>query len=1107
MKANFKLIFLTSFTVFLSFQSLSFAQNYKDMMKDNTVNFYDVVDKAEAYFKTIDKKAKGSGYKNFMRWVINNEYKYYPSGNRMTVDPAFTTKAYDKFLKSNNTNANKNSMAGGWRELGPFLVENITGHYAAGMGRVEDFYVDPSNTQKIYIGSRSGGFWKTLNEGDTWTKSDTENLPASGVNAIAVDPSNTDHVYINVRNSDNGYSYGIYESTNAGTTFTETDFNPTNLGLGGLGSNFTIYTVAYHPTISNLLLVGTSNGLYKTTDNFSTWTQVITSGDFFQIKFHPTNSSILYTVNHNSSGTNFLYRSNDTGDTYATTTITGNNGEPARIDVSPDAVSSVFFISASGVWRSNNNGSTFSNLGNPGFGADGFAVNDTDDTNLIIGALDIANSTNGGSGFTKRTDWSLFEASNGTGTLEQNYFNSNSYVHADLRVAKAVNGVFYVGTDGFLAKSTNGGVNWTNLMQVGAPAIRENYKLGISQSDNRVAICGSQDNGTTIKTATEWVEAYGADGMEGIILPLNPDYMIGSFQFGGRIRTLDSGVSNSIVTSNATDGWWEAPLLYDPNDHFKVYDFRNGVYVSDDFGLNYTYVGEPSFLTASYWDQIRNAEIAQNDSNIIVVNKGSAIEKSIDGGVTWTSIKSNLPAIGHQIQDIAFNPNDDDDIIVVHSWYNAGNEMVFRTTDGGASWSNITFNIGDIPVHSVVIDHTANPNIYIGTEVGVFYKPLNGNTWTEYNTDLPNVTVEELEINYGANTIKAATWGRGLWEYDLVGRGNYPSIETTEITDTPTLDTPKEGVSQFVTSTIDYVGTLSSVEVRYSVNNQSFNNTISMSNTTGNTWVSNSAIPNGIVGDKVYFKVVATGSSSDTSETYKFMYELREAYCSSQGIAGTGADYINQVTLGPSFVNNSGQSMYTFYDSLGPTVLNIGDTYQITSRLNFAFAADVAAAWIDFNHNAEFEASEEITMSSYVANVSTGSFTVPTGAVLGEAVRMRVSNIYNNVTDPCGSFFGEVEDYLVTFIDNSLSVNDFNTLNSSINIYPNPSKGDVFVKSESDNITKVELYDLRGRRVIQQNNLNTLQTTFNIEHLEESLYILNIYSSGRKVTKKLIKSN
>ncbi len=1109
LKHLFKTILL--FISIFFFQQTAYSQDYKDMMKNNTINFYDVVDEAESYFKTIDIYAKGSGYKQFMRWANSNEYKYYPSGDRLSIDPEFATKAYQKNSANKSTPLNRSNMFGGWREIGPFAIDNITGHYAAGMGRVEDFYVDPNNTQNIYICSRSGGLWKTENEGSTWSITSTEILLASGVNSIAVDPLNFNHVYVALQNANNNYSFGLYESLDGGTSFNETGFNPTSLGLGGLGSNFRIYTITHHPTITNLLLVGTSNGLYKTTNNFSTWTNVIDTGEIVQVEFHPTNASIIYAYNNLQK--NLVYVSNNTGNTFSTTTISGNSNESATIAVTANASNDLYFASSSGIFKSTNSGSSFSFISNSfnsisTIGTDAFAVNSTNNQNLLIGGVDGANSTDGGVNFTKRTNWYLADPIHGTGTLEQNYFNSTAYVHADLRTAKSINGDFYVATDGCLAKSVDGGVTWQNLMQTNAPAIRENYKLGISQSNNNVAICGSQDNGTTIKNSTEWVEAYGADGMEGIILPLNPEYMIGSYQFGGRIRTLNAGTSNTIVTSNGTNGWWEAPLAYDPNDQFKIYDFRNGVYASTDFGLNYNYVGTPSFLSSNpnnYWWQIRNAEIAQNNSDIMVVSRASEIEKSTNGGVNFFDIKNNLP--NHEIQDIAFNPTDDDDIIVVNASYQNNGQKVYRSTNGGASWSNITFNIGDIPVHTVVIDHTNNPNIYIGTEVGVYYMPLNGNNWILYNTGLPNVAVQELEINYGANTIKAVTWGRGLWEYDLVGRDIYPSIESTSITNPPTLNSPLEGRDQFVSSVINYSGTLTNVEVKYAINNQLLNNTISMTNTSGNLWISDQALPSSaLVGDKVFFKVFATGSNTDTSDTYKFMYEVRDfSYCTSEGLSGTGSDYINQVGLG-SFVNNSSQDYYTLYDTLEPIQLTLGETYQLSVSLNYAFEPDQAAAWIDFNRDAVFDTTELINMSGYTNNISTGNFTVPNDVVLGQTLRMRVSNIYNNTIAPCGNVSGEVEDYLITVNNSTFTVNEFNQNDKTVSIYPNPSTSEVFVKS-SENISKIELFDIRGRKVIQQNNLNKLDTQFNIEHFDEAMYILNIYTKDRVIVKKLMKLN
>ena len=78
--------------------------SYKEKMNDNYVNFYDVVKEAEAYFETIDKDKKGSGYKPFMRWKYANEYKYFPTGDRSNVDPYFVENQFTNYKKENPSN-------------------------------------------------------------------------------------------------------------------------------------------------------------------------------------------------------------------------------------------------------------------------------------------------------------------------------------------------------------------------------------------------------------------------------------------------------------------------------------------------------------------------------------------------------------------------------------------------------------------------------------------------------------------------------------------------------------------------------------------------------------------------------------------------------------------------------------------------------------------------------------------------------------------------------------------------------------------------------------------------------------------------------------------
>ena len=104
------------------------------------------------------------------------------------------------------------------------------------------------------------------------------------------------------------------------------------------------------------------------------------------------------------------------------------------------------------------------------------------------------------------------------------------------------------------------------------------------------------------------------------------------------------------------------------------------------------------------------------------------MKKSIDTGQSWTSIRHNLP--NRWIEDIAFDPNNDNNIIVTYANYQDDNQKIYMSTNGGDSWTNITYNLGNLPIHCAVIDHSDASYIYIGTEIGVYAKPLTGTTWT-----------------------------------------------------------------------------------------------------------------------------------------------------------------------------------------------------------------------------------------------------------------------------------------------------------------------------------------------------------------------------------------
>jgi hypothetical protein len=1020
MKKTVLLILLLQVGILLKAQEPA----YKAMMNDSRINFYQVCDSAEAYFMNIDKEKKGSGYKPFLRWKHENESKYFPSGNRM-VDKYLPHKEYErmKVEQAADQTQQRLFLSGGWQSLGPDTIGTITGHYAPGLGRVEYVEVNKLNAQQIYMGSRSGGLWSTINGGATWSHN-TDFLPASGVDVISASPTNFDSVLINVRNAQNGTSFGIYRSIDGGINFVPTPFNYSNptLGFGGLGSDFKINVIKYHPRVPNLIFVGTDRGVFRSTDNLQTWVRLNNSWDVKDIEFHPINNSIIYLYEYKSSNgnRNKIFKSINQGLGYsALLDLPGNGGLEINISVSPTCPSCIFATSNNGIWKSYNEGLSFSTTVSPapaGISLWYATPNDLDTSKFVGGYLDVFRSTNGGLSFNKASWWSLGSAQHGGANNQSAYNSSNVYIHADCNYLTCVNGAYYACTDGFLCKSIDNGLTWQKLSL--STGIRENYNLGVSQSNHYRTICGSQDNGTSIKTENGWIEFYGADGMEGLIHPLNDNWMIGSSQNGGRRRTLDGGTTQNGVTqpqSGAGNAYWIAPIMYDPNNHMNIYSFAKNVFKSNDFGSSWTMLGAPTTFT----DVIKFATIAENNSNIMVITNDDKIELSTNGGVSFTNIKSNLP--NNSITDVVFDPNKDSTIIVTYDTYQNNGQKVFITKNLGTTWQNITYNLGNMPVLSVIVDHTDSSNIYLGASIGIYKKSMNANVWSLYNPNFPNVAVKEMEINYGSNTLKAATWGRGLWEFALADRNTYPAIIKTSLSEAVTFTTPKSTVDQFVTSEINYTGSvLSSVFVRWAVNSPAFtlSNSIPMSLVSGNTWKSNTPLPDFPAGTKVFFKVYAVGQSADTTETYKFMYELKPfQYCTATASTDGNNMHINRFTL--ANVNNvTTNTTNTFYSIL-PIILYRDSTYNATGRFNQAFSGQSDFhVWIDYNRDAVFTSNENVVTKpnfTFTApNLLAGAnFTVPSNAILDTVLLRARYAYYGDGDDPCGSNLGEIEEYPV----------------------------------------------------------------------------------------------
>ena len=236
--------------VFLGLSLTATAQNvdtantavWVDMMQDPNANFFEAQKAFEMYWEGRERQ-KGDGYKIFKRW----EHFW---SSRINEDGSFpapeaTLTAFENWQSAYNQQMNGiESESGDWEEIGPrFKPFNGTGQ-PNGNGRLNCVEFHPTNANIMFVGSPSGGFWKTTNGGTSWTTS-TDGLPTLGVSSILIDSSNTNIIYIGTGDRDAGDApgLGVYKSTNGGQSFAQY-----NSGMGYK----TVGQMLMHPTNAEL---------------------------------------------------------------------------------------------------------------------------------------------------------------------------------------------------------------------------------------------------------------------------------------------------------------------------------------------------------------------------------------------------------------------------------------------------------------------------------------------------------------------------------------------------------------------------------------------------------------------------------------------------------------------------------------------------------------------------------------------------------------------------------------------------------------------------------------------------------------------------------------
>ena len=741
---------------FVSFLASVKAQKWSEMMQNPNANFYDIVKEFDDYWK--DKPyERGQGYKAFKRWQWFMEPRVYPSGDLKLASRSYALEKYNEFLQENSqfksmATAAISATTANWTPLGPF--GSPTGGDA---GRLQCIALKPGDPNTIYVGAAAGGFWMSNNGGVSYTTT-TDQIGSLGVSGIAVNPLNTNIIYISTGDKDAGdtYATGVLKSTNGGLTW-----NTTGL-VWTTSQQRRIYRLLINPINPNTLIAATSNGMYRSLNAGATWSQII-SGTFVDAEYRPGDTTTVYAVTGGSS-----YRSTNGGASYSAIAIAGSlNSNRLSLAVTP-ANSNVVYILVSntsngfgGLYRSTNAGSTYSLMsnspnifdwgstptGNSGQGWYDIAIDasPTSSNEITAGGVNTWKSTNGGSTWVLNTHWY------GGG--------GKPYVHADLHCVLYASGTTcYLGTDGGIARTTNSGSTWTTIN--GLMNIAQIYKLGLSASNSGRIVTGHQDNGSNLSNGTAWSEIYGGDGCDCFIDWGNNNTIIVSYVNGDFNRSTNGGSSwTNIVTGLTGSAAWVAPIVQHPTQQNTYYCGYNHVFKSTNQGTTWTQLGS----IGSTLDEIK---IAPSNTNIIFATSTSGVWKTSNGGTTWSNITGTIPTGSGQITDLTVDNLNPNNVYVTLSGYSSGNK-VFASSNGGASWTNYSTGLPNIPTNCILYKNNSSQALYLGTDVGVYYREASMTSWIPYFNGLPNIVVSDMEIYYPTNKLRAATYARGVWETDL----------------------------------------------------------------------------------------------------------------------------------------------------------------------------------------------------------------------------------------------------------------------------------------------------------------------------------------------------
>ena len=683
-------------------------------------------------------------------------------------------------------------------------------------GRVTSIDVEVANPNNIWIGAASGGVWKTNNSGVSWTPVFDEQ-PILNIGAVAMQQSNPSVVWVgtgegNPRNSIS-IGEGIYKTLDAGKTWKRM----------GLEQTRNIHRVIIDPTNPNVVYAGAignpygqskNRGVYKTTDGGETWNQILYTNDTSGVGdmiMDPKNPNKLlvamwhhyrnpYHLESGGKGSG-IYMTIDGGKNF--TKLGKENGLPdgnlGRVGIAisksnPNRVYALVESTKSGLYKSDDGGYNFTLVNSQKTIVDNrpFYFQDI-----------IADPLN------ENTLWYISQTVMKSIDAGKNFETIIPYsgIHPDHHafwIHPTDNKFMVDGNDGGIGITRDGGKTWMFDEKI---PVGQFYHVNVDNETPYHIMGGMQDNGswrgpayTYVRGGIKnffWDNLWGGDGFDVMPDPEDANWVYAMSQGGsvGRYNTA-TGEQTSIQPPSPDAKTlmrfnWNAAIAQDPFDKKTIYFGSQFLHKSTNKGAAWKLIS-PDLTTndSAKIDQTNNGGLsiditgAENHCTIIAIAPSSVqkdliwigtddgnVQFTSNGGATWNNVTANITGLPKgawipQIRTSTYNANE---VFVVANNYRQGDfaPYVFRTTDQGKTWTNILSAAKVTGYALSVIQDIVEPNLFfVGTEQGMYVSLDNAETFQQWKNGYPSVSTYDFAIQEREADLAIATFGRAMWVLD-----------------------------------------------------------------------------------------------------------------------------------------------------------------------------------------------------------------------------------------------------------------------------------------------------------------------------------------------------